>query len=47
VKSQSVFTQRISRFIGAVSFGLQAKELGLKAVPHHGHVLSGAGARLS
>src|SRR5829696_9603592 len=47
LKSQSVLSQRSSRFFGAISFGVQAKEFFVKAVPHHGQALRGAGARLS
>ena len=47
MKSQAVLAQRISMFRGARSFGVQEKEFGVKGVPHHGHALSGAGARLS
>ena len=47
MKSQAVLTQRISMLVGARSFGTQANDCAVKAVPHQGHALIGAGARLS
>src|ERR1035437_1078721 len=47
VKSQAVFTQRISILIGARLFGTQANDCAVKGVPHQGHAWSGAGARLA
>src|SRR5690349_13559173 len=47
MKSHAVLTHRMSMLTGAWSFGTHANDCGVNGVPHHGHALSGAGARLS
>ena len=47
VPAQPVLSQRISRLVGACSFGMHENEFRVNSVPHQGQAFSGAGARLS